>query len=195
MKKLSSVVLTVIFAVSGLMAQQEETLFGESGLKMTGVWGGFVSGVTFFNEEAVATKGGFFGFEFNNILFVGFGNEETIGSVQLRESDSGRYNFKHKGFFVDYHPNREKVIHPGFGFMLGGGEVKDSAGNKDKLFVVQPSGGVEINAFKWWKIGLEGGYRFVSGAALTNLDDGDLSAFFINLKLRFGWSWRTSSEF
>ncbi len=190
MKKLSSVFLTVILAVTGLVAQQEETLFGESGLKLTGAWGGFTSGVTFFGDQAEATKGGFFGLEFNEVLFAGFGNEETVGSVQLKEADPDKYNFKHKGFFVDYRPNQQKVVHPVFGFMLGKGEVKDSAGNKDELFVVQPTGGVEVNVFRWWRVGMEGGYRFVSGTGLANLDDGDLSAFFINLKLRFGWSWR-----
>lgn len=189
MKKLSSVILTVIFVVSGLVAQREETLFGESGLKLTGAWGGPRYGVSFLDGNAIGTRGGFIGVEFNKLLYVGIGNVETYGSVQLKSTVNEEYKFKHGGLFVGYHPNQFKVVHPVFGFMLGGGELKNSNGKKDDLFAVQPSGGVEVNIFKWWKVSAEGGYRFVSGVNSPNLSDTDLSSFFLDFKFRFGWSW------
>jgi hypothetical protein len=43
--------------------------------------------------------------------------------------------------------------------------------------------------FKWFKFGIEGGYRFVSDVDRQGLSDSDVSSFFVDLKFRFGWSW------
>ena len=68
MKKLSSVVLTVIFMATAMAGQEEETLFGESGLKLTGAWGGPLFGMAFFADDAAPTRGMFWGLEFNHII-------------------------------------------------------------------------------------------------------------------------------
>ena len=189
MKKLSSVVLTVLLLATAITAQEEETLFGESGLKLTGAWGMPVFGMSFFENETAATRGTFWGLEFNDVILVGFGNERTFESVSLKEGDGGKYKFKHSGFHLHFYPKKERVIHPAFGFMLGGGELKDDFDNEDPLFVVQPTAGFEINVFKWWKVGTDVGYRFVSRTDLPNIEDKDLSSLFVNLNLRFGLSW------
>ncbi len=189
MKKLSSVVLTVFLLATAITAQEEETLFGESGLRLTGAWVAPAFGMSFFGNDAAATRGTFWGLEFNDVILAGFGNERTFESVLLNESDVRKYDFKHNGFYLHFYPKKEKVIHPAFGFMLGGGELKDALGNKDPLFVVQPTAGFEINVFKWWKVGMDAGYRFVSRTDLPNIEDQDLSSLFFNLKLRFGLSW------
>ena len=189
MKKLSSVVLTIFLLVTTITAQREETLFGDAGLKLTGVWGGPIFGMSFFGDENAATRGAFWGLEFNDVILAGIGNERTFEPVLLQNGDAGKYDFKHRGFYFNFYPAKEKVLHPAFGFMMGSGELKDELGNDDALFVVQPTAGFEINAFKWWKIGMDGGYRFVSRTDLPSINNQDLSAFFINLRLRFGWSW------
>ena len=171
--------------VSVLTAQEEETLFGGSGLKLTGASIMPVFGMTYFGNEAAATRGIFWGLEFNRIILAGFGNERTFESVQLKDGDMDKYEFKHRGFFINFYPKKEKIIHPVFGFMLGSGDVKDGLGTKDPLFVVQPTAGFEVNVFEWWKIGVDGGYRFVSRTDLPGIDNEDLSAVFVNLKLRF----------
>ncbi|HFA49861.1 MAG TPA: hypothetical protein ENJ95_12710 [Bacteroidetes bacterium] len=189
MVRFSSVaILTVLLSATGLVAQQE-TLFGDSGLRLTGVWAGPSMGMSFFNNETVATRGAFWGAEFNEIILVGFGNEKTFEPVQLVTGEPDKYTFKHGGFFVAYHPVEEKLIHPVFSFKLGSGEVKNNFAAKDKVFAVQPAGGFEINVFQWWKVGMEGGYLFTSRIDMPNLSNQDLSAFFVNLKLRFGFSW------
>ena len=189
MKKLASVVLTILLMTSAILAQEEETLFGDSGLKLTGAWGGPVFGMSFWANEAAATRGFIWGLEFNDVILAGFGNERTFESVQLKEGEVGKYDFKNKGFHIHFYPRKEKVIHPAFGFMLGGGELKDALGNKDPIFVVQPTGGFEINVFKWCRAGMDAGYRFVSRTDLAGIEDEDLSSLFVNFKLRFGFSW------
>lgn len=189
MKKLSSVVLTVFLLATATWAQRQETLFGESGLKLTGAWGGPLFGMAFFSNENATTHGSFWGLEFNDVILAGISNERTFESVLLTDVGVGNYDFKQRGFYINFYPNTEKVLHPAFGFMMGNGEVKDRLGNDDALFIVQPTAGIEINAFKWWRVGMNGGYRFVSRTDLPNLDNQDISAFFVNLSLRFGWSW------
>ena len=134
MKKLSSVVLTVFLSLTVIVAQ-EETLFGESGLKLTGASIMPVLGATLFENEQAATRGFFWGLEFNDIILVGFGNERTLESVQLIEGNTGSYKFKHRGFFINFYPKNEKITHPSFGFMLGGGEVRDDLDVEDSIFV------------------------------------------------------------
>ncbi len=189
MKKLSTIVLTIFLMATATMGQEEETLFGDSGLKLTGAWGGPLFGMAFFGDETSPTRGVFWGLEFNQVILAGFGNQRAFEPVRLKEGDEGRYDFKHNGFYLHFFPNKEKVIHPAFGFMLGGGELKDEFGEKDKIFVVQPTTGFEINVFKWWRVGVDGGYRFVSRTDQPHIDDNDLSSFFLNLKMRFGLSW------
>lgn len=170
-------------------AQKEETLFGASGLKITGAWVSPVFGATFFENETAATRGLFWALEFNDVISAGFGNERTFEPVSLKEGETGQYDFKHSGFHLKFYPRTEKVVHPAFGFMLGAGELKDDFGTEDPLFVVQPTAGFEVNVFKWWKVGVESGYRFVTRTDLPGIENGDLSTLFVNLNLRFGFSW------
>jgi hypothetical protein len=59
----------------------------------------------------------------------------------------------------------------------------------DRIFAVQPTAGIEINVFRWFHVGLEGGYRFISDSNVEGLTDSDLSGPFGQATLRFGWSW------
>jgi hypothetical protein len=59
----------------------------------------------------------------------------------------------------------------------------------DRVYVVQPSAGIEINVFRWFRLGLEGGYRFVSDSNIPELSNQQLSGAFGQASLRFGFSW------
>lgn len=186
MKKVSTFIFASLFFLVTISAQ-EETLFGESGLKLTGAWGGPTYGATFFFDgNGTFTQGGFGGLEFNKVLFVGIGSEWT---ENVTKPESGfDFKFRRQGLFVDFTPLSTKVIHPKVNFWIGGGEVEVKE-QKDDIFVVQPGVGFEVNIFQWWKLGVEGGYRFVTRTNITGLTDEDISAPFINARLRFGWSW------
>lgn len=190
MKKTTSILIALILVATTLPAQEEETLFGESGLHLSGAWGGPVFGTTFFDTETVPTKGSFWGLEFNDMILIGMRKEKTFDSVKLRPEQDALYDFKHRGYYIRFFPNRKKVVHPVFGFSMGNGELEKKGNSKDNLFLVQPAIGLEINIFNWWRAEVDGGYRFVSGTGLPGIDDADLSTFFITLSLRFGWSWQ-----
>ncbi|MBK6997444.1 MAG: hypothetical protein IPH31_21995 [Lewinellaceae bacterium] len=59
----------------------------------------------------------------------------------------------------------------------------------DRILVMQPSAGVEINVFRWFHLGIDGGYRFVSDATTPGLDNEYLSGWFGQATLKFGFSW------
>lgn len=168
----------------------DETLFGETGLRMTGAWGGFTFGPAFFENETVPQRGGFGGVEFNRMLFVGFGSERTTERIKFEGSNgSNSFKLRRRGLHIGLTPISHKVLHPRFSFVMGGGKVELENDKDDQIFVVQPAAGLEVNVFEWWKLGLEGGYRFVSRSDTEGLSNEDLSTFFVNMRLRFGFSW------
>jgi hypothetical protein len=48
---------------------------------------------------------------------------------------------------------------------------------------------VEINVFRWFHIGLEGGYRFISDTNVAGLTNQDLSGLYGQATFKFGFSW------
>ena len=188
MKKHLILFLPLFFTVITMQAQQDETLFGKSGLRITGAWGGSNIGLTSFSDENALMRGGFGALEFNKEVLIGFAGSHTEETISF---DNGSDNFKMNfgGLYVSYIPRSYQVVHPKFSFLMGGGEAKLNNEGKDNIFVFQPSAGGEVNLFRWFKLGLEGGYRFVSGTDYNRLNDDDFSSFFVEMKLRFGWSW------
>ena len=82
------------------------------------------------------------------------------------------------------------MIHPRFTFIAGRGRVWTSdKDNSGRMFVFQPSAGFEFNVFQWFRLGFEGGYRFVGNSDRFNVTSGDLSTPFAQIEMRFGLSW------
>jgi len=125
--------------------------------------------------------------EFNKTMLAGIGGSSTSDAVNFGQT--GQFDLDFSGLMLGYVPNSTKVIHPKFSFVMGSGKLKVRGEEDDQVFVVQPSVGAEINVFRWFKFGLEGGYRFVSDVDNIALSGSDVSSFFVDLKFRFGWSW------
>ena len=54
---------------------------------------------------------------------------------------------------------------------------------------MQPSAGVEINVFRWFRLGLEGGYRFVNDNDIAAIQDTQIEGAYGQASLKFGFSW------
>jgi hypothetical protein len=186
MKKSTFLILAILFSGMALYGQQAETLFGRNGLHLTGAWGSIDRGYSTFSPESAYTRGGFLALEFNKSLLVGLGGSNTTEAVNFGQ---GSYDLDYSGLMLGYVPNSFKVIHPKFSFVMGSGKLEVRDEDDDDVFVVQPGAGAELNVFKWFKFGIEGGYRFVSDVDRQGLSDSDVSSFFVDLKFRFGWSW------
>ncbi|MEO1261743.1 MAG: hypothetical protein AAFZ15_23265 [Bacteroidota bacterium] len=79
-------------------------------------------------------------------------------------------------------------------YVLGGyggasEDGKDIEKEGDDFWVVRPAAEIDFLITNWMRIGVGGGYRWVTGSNLITVDDGDLSAPFGSITFRFG-NWR-----
>ena len=188
MKTIASLLTACLLLSFAAQAQRDETLFGTSGLRLTGAWGASTVGWTKFENEYAAIRGGYGGLEFNKALFLGWGGFDTNDDV-VQGPNNSRFDLSYNGFMVGYSPRAHSTFHPSFNLLTGSGRVDIAGEGRDKIFVVQPSMGVEINVFRWFRFGADAGYRIVTNTDNPALNDSDLSAFYGELKFKFGWSW------
>ena len=178
------VLFICLFSLS-LSAQHEETVLGSGGIDLTGLWGGSVNSISSFDSNFELNNGGFFLFELNNdflIGWTGYGSEFT--------TDSGvEAKITNNDLLLGYTFNSYKSLHPIFYLQTGGGKLKIENEQNDKVLVIQPSLGLEANIVRWFRLGLEGGYRFTTNVDTPNFSDEDLSSFFVGVRLKFGWNW------
>ena len=178
--------LGLLFTVT-LSAQHDETLFGRNGFELTGAWGAATYNYSFFDEDAVYTRGGYGGLEFGNTFYLGYGWFRFREDAKPKEASE--FDMKYNGIMLGITPHSYRAIHPRITMLIGGGKVYPDTGGTDRVFVFQPSAGLEINVFQWFRIGVEGGYRLVANENLPGLSASDISSPFAQLDLRFGFSW------
>jgi hypothetical protein len=182
--------LMLCFLTVALYAQREETVLGERGWGLSGFWGGYKHQYTRFGDNNdVFTRGGFFGFEFGKSLYLGWGRYDLQDEFDWDGADGRRFDIRWNVGKLGYAFAPYKAIHPMINLDLGRGKVNLQGVGEDRLFIIQPSAGVEINVFRWFRLGLEGGYRFVNDTDLAPLSDKDLSGVYGQASLKFGFSW------
>lgn len=171
-----------------MFAQKEETVIGSRGLGFSGIWGGYKHQITQFGNTTSYVNGGFFGLEFGKALLIGLGNYSVIDEFKWDGIQNQEFDMRWRPFLVQYGIKNFKSIHPQVGFEIGRGRV-DFGDSKDRILVMQPSAGLEVNVFRWFHLGVDGGYRFVSDSSLPGLSDEALSGWFGQATLKFGFSW------
>lgn len=183
-------VLTLLLSANGLFAQKEQTLFNSRHLGLTGLWGGSKHQITSFgdNNKYSYVRGGFFGFEFGKALLIGWGHYDLKDEHKWDNIENQDFDLRWNPLMLAYGFKNYKAIHPQIGVDLGRGRV-ELGEQKDRIFVVQPTAGVEINVFRWLHLGLDGGYRFVTDSSIPSLGDQALSGWFGQASLKFGFSW------
>jgi hypothetical protein len=172
-----------------LMAQKEETVIGDRGLGFSGIWGGYKHQLTQFGNTTSYVNGGFFGFEFGKSLLIGWGNYALIDDFRWDGIQNQQFDMKWRPFLLQYGIKNFKSIHPQVGFEIGRGKVELGENIDKRILVMQPSAGLEINVFRWFHLGLDGGYRFVSDVALEGLSNEELSGWYGQATFKFGFSW------
>ena len=185
MKNLLLIVLACLAFATTLTAQ--ETLFNSNGLGLSGAWGTATYNYSFLEDDYVYGRGGSFGLEFGNTLYVGYAWTRFRDEAELRNAPD--FRLKYNGLLLGVTPNSYKVVHPRLNALVGGGKIFLRDGNFDRVFVLQPSAGLEINVFKWFRLGLEGGYRFITNDNTPGLTSENISSPFAQIDLRFGFSW------
>lgn len=189
-KKALLTLFAAIIFLQALPAQRDETIFGKTGLRLSGAWGGFSGGYNGFDDGRGGLVGSHFGLEFNKLLTIGWSRHDVDGEVLPDNNPAVGYDLKYGAFTMAFTPQSHKVVHPRLGLMIGTGNLKVSGRPEDAVSVVLPSIGAELNIFKWMRLSLEGGYRFTSGTrAGSMVSDDDLTNGWAKASLRFGWSW------
>lgn len=182
------IALLLLFFLQPLIAQREETLFGRNHLDLTGFWYTNTNNFSFFEEDTEYFSGGSVLFEFNKDIFLGWGWQRISGDGRL-PSDGSRFDLKHNGLMIAYSPNAGKVIHPHFSVYGGSGRFDLVNSDRERIFALQPAAGLELNVFRWFRLGLEGGYRFITDIDTPGVSSSELSTPFAQLQFRFGYSW------
>ena len=192
MKKLTTL-LFFVFLSFGLFSQQnhydqpsgERTLFNNGGIRLTGLWGGSTNGFVKFQNDFSLNNGGYFVFELNENFLIGWSGYGSGTDLP----DGTRVGIDGNDLILGYTFDSNKTIHPTAYLKGGRGTLEIGENIRDNVFVIEPSIGVELNIFKFMRLGIDGGYRFVNGVNTAGYSDQDFSSAFIGLRLKFGYSW------
>jgi hypothetical protein len=185
--QIKSFVITALLAIAAITtsyAQRERTVGGG----LSGIWGGPKYQYANFGESSSLMRGGSFGFEFGKSLYAGWSHYKLIDDLNWDQLQTQPFEFASYGGNLGYAFKSYKAIHPILTLDVGRGRIR-SNGSVDRVLVMQPSAGVEVNIFRWLHMNVEGGYRFVGDTNIEGLDDSKMSGAFGQVSFRFGWSW------
>ncbi|MBK8921145.1 MAG: hypothetical protein IPM81_06485 [Saprospirales bacterium] len=180
--------LSLLFSVFTAQAQSEETVLGSRNLGFSGIWGGSKHQLTRYGNTNNYVNGWHFGLEFGKALQIGVGGYNINDYILWNNQPGQEFDMKWRVVSLGYGFQNFRAVHPIVQVDAGRGKVKLAGEGEDHVFVIQPSAGVEINIFRWFHLGLEGGYRFVTDSNLS-LSDQQLSGAFGQASLKFGFSW------
>lgn len=169
-------------------SQREETVLGSRNLGFSGIWGGPKYQLARFGNDNVYVRGWEFGFEFGKSLTVGFGGNSIKDDILWNDQPGQTFDMRWRTLNLGYAFQSYRAVHPMINLIGGNGKVRYADEPEDRIFVIQPSAGVEFNVFRWLHLGLEGGYRFVTDSDIS-LSDRQLSGAFGQATLKFGFSW------
>lgn len=192
MKTTIQLIAFCLFAFTSYSQETQETLFGN--VNHIGGFGGPMIEISKINGEVVADVGGGGALILDNFFFGGYGLGTDAPSINSGTEELD-IKFGHGGLWFGYVAKPNKVAHLYSSFKLGWGEagIQDKDGDEvvsDNILVMTPELGVELNITGWFRLGITGGYRFVSGANTLpseyNLNNESFSSPFGALTFRFG---------
>ena len=176
-----------IFFTLNASAQQERTIFNSPSVKFSGIWVNLDRNFSNFDESYYRASGFSVTAEISRDFLIGYIRQELDQSPQV--GDPGKsFDLEYDGVLVGYAPYSYKVLHARFNVAAGSGRARLNGGDYDRVFVIQPYAGFEINATEWCRIGLDAGYRLIANNDLDIYTD-ELNALFFQASLRFGLSW------
>ncbi|MGE5362587.1 MAG: hypothetical protein ACM3SM_00565 [Bacteroidota bacterium] len=195
-------VCLIIFLLScGLLqAQEEETLLGSGKIHHGGFGGPVVKFARVKNEFGVLV-GGYGGWLINHTFMIGGGGYGLSNRIkadkQIQSLSPGKtqyIQFGYGGLMLEYISNGNKLFHPMFQLLIGGGNVnyvlydqfdEDTPGG-DNCFTLEGGASMEMNIVKYMRICLGASYLLVNGIDVQGLDDSDFGGLNLGLTLKFG---------
>jgi hypothetical protein len=196
--------LLLLFFAGTIQAQEEETLL--SGGLESGGYGAPVVKFTSVKGEFAVMVGGYGGWLINHAFMLGGGGYGLVTRHMLEPAsgtaivpEDHRIDFGYGGGMLEYIFSPMAVVHSSISLLIGGGTVAMQndwgnysdwmhgyEGQRDGVFVLEPSLNVELNVATFFRVNAGGSYRFVNGVSMFGLKNADLSGPSINLALKFG---------
>lgn len=184
--------LSLLILLGAISAQAQETLFGDA--RVRGAFGGLIYEYGLNNELGRAAGGGG-GLVFNQIFIGAYGI--GVGDLEglIEEGDLDRLDFGHGGLWLGGSFPSYSLLH-GYGSLRAGWGALDiefdgpgqTYDELDKVFVLTPEIGVELNVTRWFRISGTVGYRYLTGVDEANpLGEDGFNGAIGGLMLRFGW--------
>jgi len=183
------ILLTCLTTLICQVQAQEETLFDD--FDVVGAFGGPILEVGEINGEVGTDVGGGGALIFRNFFFGGYGLGTDYPRVKLDEQDY-RLELKHGGLWFGYVPRPNKAIHFYYSTRVGWGvtdiEGEGPARESDRIFVLTPEAGFELNMTSWFRVAFTGGFRWVNGVTKLEpfFDNDDFSSPIGMITFRFG---------
>ncbi len=182
---------TIILAtITSTFAQREETVMGSSGFGFTGAWGGFTSNLGQFNGKYAGYQGSMWALEFGKRFYVG-GMHYNLGA-QLVNNSTKTYSMSSNNLLLGYTHKSYMPIHPIVGLGVGNSTIRlrsDAVTTENRVFVLHPTLGAEVNVTRWCHIDAQVGYRAVMNSDFVGASDKDFSGLYGQINLKFGYSW------
>lgn len=189
MKNIIFTLLLCFFTFQGF--GQSQTLFSDADIY--GGFGGPIVEFSGFNGDLITSIGGGGGVFLDDVFIGGYG----MGSLEMRDPsvdlENFRMNMGHGGFWLGYANKQHRLTHIFASTKLGWGSIDvDFRGEgerpSDNIFVINPEVGMEVNLFRWFKIGGTVGYRLVTGVnEIDTHSNSDFNSITGALVFRFGW--------
>ena len=201
MKRL--VVVGIVLLSTAAMSQ-EQILF--SGKVESGGYGGIVGQVCQINNSTVLMIGGQGGWIIDHSFILGggaYGLTTNVKADVQRSDGSDLYlNVGYGGLLLEYVFESDKLLHFSMHTLIGGGGINYTTHkmgdeysqyedysepiDQDAFFVAEPGITLTLNVTRFFRLGLGGTYRYVSGISTVGLTNDDLSGFGANLYFNFG---------
>ncbi|MEO1518583.1 MAG: hypothetical protein AAFV95_26440 [Bacteroidota bacterium] len=188
MKQVILLAFAIGFAIQ-IQAQQTQTLFNRA--RVVGAFAAPIVEIGIDDDLRGNAAGGGAALIIDNFFIGGYG----IGSSDLDDlfddNDDLRLSIGHGGFWVGYAAPSHKLIHLYSSAKIGWGAVDiefdgSNVDAKDGIFVVTPELGLEVNVFRWFRIGTTLGYRFVDGISNENINKDQFQGLIGGLSFRIG---------
>lgn len=190
MKKYFFILMACLAAAT--MTAQQETLFGHA--RVVGGFGGPIVEMGLSNDLNTSVGGGG-GIVINSFFLGGYG----LGSVDFQrlfdQGDVEVLDIGHGGLWLGGTFKPFKLLHIYGSSRIGWGAINVELDNSnvsyddlDKIFVLTPEIGIELNITRWFRVAGTAGYRWVDGVNENRgYKNEDFSGSVATLTFRFGW--------
>ena len=132
----------------------------------------------------------------NHAFSVGAGGGGIAN--EINPTTQTRLEFAYGGLILRYHFFSNELVNFAVGGLIGAGSigVHDRNADPDEIdweevgetvFVVEPELGLYLNVTRWMRVGVNGGYRFVSGVEKNDLSETDVRGAAGGGSIQFGW--------